>query len=92
MLALNNTSVGLSGVSPETAGVVADVPIASCAAPSPVAPVALVAQSGLSITLWDEITSPAPVVPGQAQTPPLPQPVPVPVPVDAGRDVGTVSA
>jgi hypothetical protein len=52
---------------------------------------ALVAQSTTSITLWDEITSPAPALPGQAP-PAVPQPVPVPVPVDAGRDAGTVSA
>lgn len=94
-LVIINTSVAPLTVSHRTADVVAGVPAASCAAPdAPIcaaAPTALVAQSRLSITLWDESTSPAPVLPGQAQTP-LPQPVPVPVPVDAGRDAGTVSA
>jgi hypothetical protein len=46
------------------------------------------AQSGNTITLWDEITPPAP-----APSPtPLQQPMPMPVPVDAGRDAGTMSA
>ena len=46
-----------------------------------------VAQSGNTITLWDEIMPPSPV-----PNPPLQQPMPMPVPVDAGREAGTVSA
>jgi hypothetical protein len=63
-------------------------PCAAREAPPAAAALRCVAQGATSITLWDEITPPAPAVP--SQPPPVQQQVPVPV--DAGHEAGIVSA
>lgn len=83
-------TVAAQPISPHVDGAQHTLPCASSGESADGGPPAVtrIAQSGNTITLWDEITPPAPV----PNPPPVQQPMPMPVPVDAGRDAGSVSA